>query len=158
MKDLYLGIDPGKKGCAAVVNRDGKIVTFIRFSKATWHDVNLWLKDVRELVEFAFLERVNAMPPRPRFEGDPVRRAGTASSFAFGYGAGLVEGLLIAHDISYQKVTPSKWQSDMGCQTHGDKHITKVMAQQLWPADHAWTLEEPDGCLIAEYCRRMKKS
>ena len=139
----YLGIDPGYSGAIACLNADGTINDVCRFSE-TPHDVHEWLCG-RDDPAFAFIERVNAMPHQ-----------GVSSTFKFGKSYGFALGLLTAHHIAYEEITPAKWQKAMNCRTGGDKNVSKAAAQRLFPK-HKMTHAEADALLIAELCRRMEK-
>ncbi len=159
---LFIGVDPGASGSAGKVNAAGELIDCIRFSQASWRDFVEWLpKDPRGV--YCMIERVAA---RPAFGGSHVCPAcgkphgnivqGIASTFTFGKNAGIVEGIIIGAGLSFELVTPPTWQRALSCLSGGDKHVTKAKAEQLWPTHHRWTLEEPDGCLIAEFCRRRR--
>ena len=168
MSIIYGGIDHGASGGAAYVDESGILMSYIRFSNTTWADVSIFLNPVKIFpakAECKFLiERVAARPAyRDDGQGGFKVMQGISSTFKFGYNAGLVEGLLIGHGHPYEFVAPAVWQRALGCLSGGDKNVTKAKAQQLWPEHHRWTKEEPDACLIAEYCRRhalglLKKS
>jgi crossover junction endodeoxyribonuclease RuvC len=90
----------------------------------------------------ALLEQVSAMP-----------KQGVSSTFKFGASYGLLQGLLVAHGVVWQTVTPRIWQSEMRCLTKGNKNVTKAAAQQLWPEEKI-THATADALLLAELCRR----
>ena len=141
-RDLFLGVDPGTNGSIGAVDSEGRYFDAIRFSRSTWTDVLRWLEDLGARPAHAMIERVGAMP-----------KQGVASTFTFGRAAGIVEGLIIASKIPYSFVAPAVWQRRMGCLSKGDKRVTKARAEALWSDARRWTLEEADGCLIAEYAR-----
>lgn len=142
---LYLGIDPGVSGAMALITDDGRFVAAIKGDE-TPKDIWDWLAARRDLIDFAALERVHSMPP------DGVR-----SSFRFGESFGFLQGLLVASGIRYDLVAPHVWQKELSCNTRGNKAVTKMRAQQLWPSvkiTHALA----DALLIAEYARRKRQS
>lgn len=147
MRRVYIGIDPGASGAIAahVTSLGG---TFIHWNKndATDTDLSMWLKMLidgsTEL--FAIIEKVHSMP-----------KQGVASSFKFGESAGFLRGLLVAHQIPFEYVTPQKWQQAMQCRSGGDKNVTKQAAQRLFPTEKI-THANADALLLAEYCRRMR--
>jgi crossover junction endodeoxyribonuclease RuvC len=139
--DLFLGIDPGTQGAAAVVNQHGELVDYIRFSKLTELDIAEWVARWAPQIKTAILERVGSMPGQ-----------GVASTFKFGSAYGFVRGLLVANRIPWDYASPVVWQRAMGCLSKGNKNVVKAKAQRLWPTHHKWTLEEPDACLIAAFC------
>jgi len=147
MSKLYIGIDPGKSGAIAFIPEFGE-PWYIKCD-GTYHDQ---AEAVRDAVEelgvfnpFAFIEKVHAMPGQ-----------GVTSMFNFGKSAGALEMLLCALKIPFEHVTPQKWQKALGCQTKGDKNVSKAKAQQLFP-DLKVIHANADALLIAEYCRRERK-
>lgn len=143
---IYLGVDPGASG--AIVAIDGDEIVHAR-NDWTERDVSDWLDNLKMSHEFdapllhATLEQVSAMP-----------KQGVSSTFKFGMSYGFLRGLLIAHQIPFETVTPVKWQQVMRCRSRGDKNITKARAQELFPS-HKWTHRTADAVLLAEYGRRM---
>jgi len=142
-----LGIDPGTSGAATLMSAEGEILAITRFYQNTEHDTAEDFADFADDPDegvFAYLEQVHSFPGQ-----------GVSSTFAFGSNYGFLRGVLTALKIPYQLVTPNKWQKAMGCQSKGDKKVTKAKAQQLFPNTkmiHAIA----DSILIAEYGRRMK--
>ena len=148
---LYIGIDPGESGAVAIIDErtllpDEKVLAY-PFGKLTPKDI---CETIRQIATgpgagqeaFCAFERVNAMP-----------KQGVASSFKFGVSYGRLDGLLLALNIPYELVAPSKWQGYMNCRTGGDKNITKALAQRLFPQLKI-THSVADALLLAEYCRR----
>lgn len=137
----YIGIDPGKSGAIAAIC--GESITTIRL-KETEADVSDWLASIAGEDCFAILESVHAMP-----------KQGVSSTFKFGQSFGFLRGILIAHKVPFETVTPQKWQQTLSCRSKGDKNVTKAKAQELFPSQkvvHATA----DALLLAEYCRRSK--
>ena len=140
----YIGVDPGKSGAIAIVDSDGGVVNFIKGSE-TERDISDWLAHETEEVVAGVIEKVHAMP-----------KQGVTSSFKFGYSFGFLSGMLIAHRVPFELVSPLKWQTAMSCRTGGDKNVSKAAAQRLWPSIKI-THATADALLLAEYCRRMKR-
>ena len=138
---LYMGIDPGYSGAVAVVGEDGSLHDIVRLSE-TEHDVADFVDRNAKHVEFAVLERVNAMP-----------RQGVSSTFKFGTSYGFCRGLLVCSKVPFEAVTPATWQGVMKCRSKGDKNVTKAAAQRLFP-DQKVVHATADALLIAEYARR----
>lgn len=143
MANIHIGIDPGKSGAIAVIE-NGVAVDHIKCSE-TDHDLSHFLRNYSQGDCHATIEKVSAMP-----------RQGVASTFKFGRSFGFLEGLLVAHLIPYELVTPQKWQTFMKCRSGGDKNMTKAASQRLWP-DIKMTHAIADAYLIAEYGRRTYK-
>jgi crossover junction endodeoxyribonuclease RuvC len=139
----FIGIDPGKSGGIAVIDR-GEAYTF-KLSE-TEHDIARWLGGwVAFGKPFAVLEKVGAMP-----------KQGVTSTFTFGQGYGFVRGILVAHGVPFELVTPQKWQKAMGCLTGGDKNVSKAAAQRLFPSMKV-THANADALLLASYAQRIRQ-
>jgi crossover junction endodeoxyribonuclease RuvC len=144
-----IGIDIGANGAAVFMDYTGNVLDVLEFSKATEHDISNtfaeWFSTAISLESkvMAYVEKVHAMP-----------KQGVSSVFTFGESFGFIRGLLTAHKISYELVTPQKWQKAMQCESKGNKNITKAAAQRLFP-DRKITHATADALLIAEYGRRI---
>ena len=142
---LYIGIDVGANGCAAVLDDNGDVKATIRFAKATPHDIwhqfceHFALSDKRC---HAVIERVRSTP-----------QMGVVSAFTFGANYSQARAFLIAGGVPFEEVIPAKWQKFMGCMSGGDKNLTKAKAQELFPG-HKIVHGNADALLIAEYARR----
>jgi len=158
---IYIGIDPGKNGAIAWIS-DGKPCV---------EKMPETLKDLWEIIEsFAFSDcgamrvkysncdckaYIENVTPMPSFGDGPRRSMGATSAFAFGRGVGNLEMALTAAGIPFERVTPLKWQTTMGCRTGGDKNVSKRKAQELFPSMKI-THATADALLIAEYGRRAR--
>lgn len=138
----YMGVDPGVSGGMAVLDVEGHVVRAKKFPDTS---VDLWGEFREYAGASAMLEFVRSSP-----------QMGVASSFSFGASYGLLRGFLIAADVSFEEVTPRRWQKAMGCLTGGDKNISKARAQELFPRVKI-THAIADALLIAEYCRRCRR-
>jgi hypothetical protein len=141
--DTFIGIDPGHSGAIAIIGPLGR--WHVMRCSETEHDLAEHIRDWGQNGNVtACIESVHSMP-----------KQGVSSSFKFGSSFGFLRGLLTAHRVPFDMVTPQKWQKIMGCMTKGDKNVSKAAAQRLWPSEkivHATA----DAMLIAEYCRRTK--
>ena len=154
---IFIGIDPGVSGGIALLREDGSVVRAVAMP-ATEADLFQLLSDLDRFSGpndsgpvKAVLERVSASP-----------RMGVVSAFTFGKGYGALLMALTATRISFDLVSPSKWQPAMGViysgrakQGQRDKNVSKRRAQQLFPSltiTHAIA----DACLLAEYSRRLE--
>lgn len=140
---IYLGVDPGASGAIVGIWPGGSI-QHVR-NDGTEKDVSEWLADVAGEKCYATLEQVGAMP-----------KQGVSSTFKFGRSYGFLRGLLIAHRVPFETVTPAKWQGFLGCRSKGDKNVTKAKAQELFPLNK-WTHRTADAVLLAEYGRRLRE-
>lgn len=141
MSSHIIGIDPGANGAAVLMAPDGRLIDTCKFGDSTPHDIGIALEEYLQIGENvkAYIENVHSMP-----------KQGVASSFKFGRGFGMLEGILIGLKIPYMFVSPQKWQTEMGCLSKGDKNITKAAAQRRYPAEKI-THATADAILIARY-------
>lgn len=143
---MFIGIDPGKTGGLAVVDRNGRVREAVKMPSTN-------PEILRKIEEFAGL----AAPETPvHCALEYVRsRPGLSSvaMFTFGRGYGALEMALAAVGLPFDSPTPQRWQTAMECMSKGDKNITKARAAKLWPR-LTLTHATADACLIAEYCRR----
>lgn len=140
-----LGVDPGASGSiVCLVDGESSWIKLDSTERDIWTALQTW--DAEHVLDFAFIERVHSMP-----------KQGVSSSFKFGQSYGFLRGLLIASGIPFEEVTPQAWQKAMGCQSRGDKNVTKARAQQLFPGVKI-THANADALLIAEYGRRVLAS
>ena len=73
-----------------------------------------------------------------------VQGAGATSAFTFGFGAGLLEGILIAARRPYMKVRPQVWTKALGVAR--DKGDHRQLAQRLYPESaHLFARVKDDG-------------
>lgn len=143
----FIGIDPGASGGVVILDQAGKIIESYAFKKHTPSEIASILHCYAFNMGqecFGVVEQVHSMP-----------KQGVASCFSFGANYGWWKGLLDGVKIPYREVTPTKWQTAMGCRTGGDKNVSKAAAHRLWPS-HAKVLTHAlaDAALLAEWLRR----
>jgi hypothetical protein len=158
---IFVGIDPGLAGAIAFIsNSEGVPLraldtpTLVGGTKGRRdYDINqmrAYLSTLNTLVArgevFAVIEHVHSMP-----------KQGVASSFSFGRGVGLWEGLLVGLGIPYQKVTPQRWKQAMMDGMPKGKGSSIIVAKRLFPSvelnrkkDHG----RADALLLAEFLRK----
>ncbi len=127
---MILAIDPGAHGAVAFLSPSGVLLDVtdmpaieVKVGKARRTRVaTAALAEVirRHGVLHAFVERVGAMPGQ-----------GSASMFAFGHAAGIVEGVLAALGIATTFITPAAWKRAM--QVPSDKGACRQRAMQVFP-------------------------
>lgn len=146
--EKIIGIDPGKHGGIAVLDRNGSVVDLTKMPD-TPQDLLDFL-DKHKTDSTCVLERVGGMP-------------GNAANamFNFGKGYGHLQMALLALHISTVDVTPNKWEKHYQLGTSGNytktewKNKLKGKAQQLFPSlGKRLTLATCDALLIAEYGRQ----
>lgn len=154
MTDYILGVDPGLKGALALYClRTKTIVGIIDIptnddgvdAKALSDEIDIWSD--HDVV--ALIEDVHSRP----------RQAG---AFNFGFGTGIIHGVLASWGFKTIKVAPSLWKPAMGLrlmpgETPADtKDRARALAQKMFP-DHAksFARKKDDGraeaALIAAY-------
>ena len=155
-----IGIDPGLTGAVAVlpeglffdtptasVKKGGKKVYLVADMVAIF---NAYVFDASFPDTHVYIEDVHAMPGQ-----------GVSSTFSFGRGYGLWEGIVAALGIPYTLVSPVRWKRAMMDGMGKEKGASRVRAGQLFPRfvgqltrvkDHG----RADALLIAEYGRRQQ--
>ena len=142
---IYIGVDPGKNGGIAIIDSDGVIA--FPFSEER---LLIELDGIAHEYEcICYLEHVHAMP-----------KQGVSSTFNFGMNFGFIQGVLKAHEIPYELVTPQKWKKEFSCTS--DKNTSIEVCKRLFPGVNLKATErckkDHDGIaealLIAEYGRR----
>lgn len=143
---MWIGIDPGSSGAIAVIEETsaGLLVTTQKLD-ATEADVSAFLDVFAIRAKFCLIEKIGASP-----------QMGVCSAFTFGKSFGFLLGVLTAHKIPFEFVTPQRWQKALGCMSGGDKNVTKRKCQQLFPSLKV-THAIADSVLIAEHCRRVAR-
>ena len=144
----YVGIDPGKSGAIAALFPDGT-VSHSTFDIVAYSNILNTCRISGPV--FAVIEKVHSMP-----------KQGVASSFSFGENFGLVKGLLYAHNIPFQEVSPNKWKRAFGVTS--DKQSSIDAAQALFPSVDMRATQRckkphdgiAEAFLMAEYARRIR--
>lgn len=152
-----MGIDPGLTGAIAVIaqNRielhDCPVVTVGEKRMYNPAAMAMLLRSYQELHPqlLVGLEKVHSMPGQ-----------GVVSSFGFGEGFGIWEGILASLCIPHQLITPQSWKQSMMAGQPKSKETSRLVVQRLFPEmgdrlqlkkDHG----RADALLIAEYLRRQ---
>lgn len=153
--DTFIGIDPGVGGGLAVIYTTGDWEA-VAMPK-TVRGIFDWLNMISEEHGYrtkAYIEKVHSMPGQ-----------GVASTFKFGENYGMCQMALTAAKLSYDYVTPQKWQATLDIvprrKAKGEtstqfKTRLKNKAEQLFP-QYKITKATCDALLIAEYSRRVAK-
>lgn len=160
---VFIGIDPGKDGCLAILGyRETPIL--IPFDETEYANQLRRLDplgsrlgvlgeamDARPSSVFCVVEHVSAMPGQ-----------GVTSCFSFGQNFGFILGLLTAFRIPYELVRPQRWKKEFGCTS--DKNTSIEVAQRLFPDVDLRRTEncrkphdgKAEALLMAEYARRAR--
>lgn len=124
---MIIGIDPGLSGCLVAISEITGLhcrhlhMPTTKLGKSGRVDgaaVVSWLSTFN--VNHAYIERVSAMP-----------KQGVSSTFTFGHGAGVLEGVLEARNIPYTLVAPQAWRKAAGLPS--GKDASRARAIQLYP-------------------------
>lgn len=153
---VFVGIDPGKKGCLAVITNTGELVEIYQTPIITMknkrrydvHAMDRLLKSLQSkyTIGLAAIEQQQAYPGQ-----------GAVSNYSTGRGEALWEMGLVANAIAHQRVHPQKWQRRFFPRVKGQsKPLAMQAAQSLFPN---WVFKkskdgEFDAALIAEWGRR----
>ena len=152
-----IGIDPGLTGAVAILP-EGLFFDTPTASVKKGSSKKVYL--VAEMVTIlaivdrdnahVYIEDVHAMPGQ-----------GVSSTFSFGRGYGLWEGIVAALGIPYTLVSPVRWKRAMMDGMGKEKGASRVRAGQLFPqfADLLGLVKHhgrADALLIAEYGRRQQ--
>lgn len=151
----FAGIDPGASGAIALLSEYNRSIVAFKLSN-TEDEISDFLRSYRSQIYFCLMEQVHAFPARDK--DDPTKiTQGITSTFTFGQNYGFLRGILSALKIPRETITPRKWQKALGCLTGGNKNVTKVRAQELYP-DFRVTLWNADAILIAHLCKIMNSN
>lgn len=141
-----LGIDPGKSGYMCLLDTNTSQIKL--YSLALESLTKDYFNELKSMVDFALIERVHAFPHQ-----------GVVSQFTFGYHYGLLIGFLLAHNIPFEDVLPTKWQKYYSVPKL-DKAARKEWlwnrAKELYP-NAAIPKGAGDSVLIAHFLSRYYK-
>lgn len=140
---MILAIDPGASGALCFFNTTDGVLDIVDMPTV---EVKRGNKDKREIspamlateitrrqVDLVVLERVGAMPGQ-----------GVSSTYQFGRGVGMVEGVVSALRLPLQYVTPQRWQRDLNVRDGKDGN--RQRAAELFPAyAHLFARKKDDG-------------
>lgn len=122
----YVGIDPGKSGCFAIL-RDDQEIEFYDWPKD--NNPGLYFRNLAQTcqsydIRLAVLERVHAMP-----------KQGVTSMFNFGLNFGMWQAFLLIHGMKHILVPPQTWMKGMVMQSDGrdSKSRVRAVVTRLFP-------------------------
>lgn len=125
-KSCILGVDPGFKGAIAITDGADLRVIDMPVRKAMGRleidskAICQFIETHQNLIRMAVIEDVHAMPDQ-----------GVVSMFRFGYGAGIIAGILAAFNIPTVKIKPAVWKTALGLTK--DKAASLQRARELYP-------------------------
>lgn len=149
LESVYLGIDPGMGGGISVMTGGHSSLMPMPSSYR-----NL-LQGVRG-ADFAVVEKVGGYIAGNGHPGSAM--------FKFGQSYGAILMALTAAEVSFEEITPQKWQKGLGIvsrkksEAKADfKRRLKIHAEKLFPRVEGITLKTCDALLIAEFARRYQE-
>ena len=110
-----LGIDPGKKGAVCVLFEYDIYMENIPIIGKEYDIVKLNSFFIPLSEGIAYIEKVNSFG------------MGRTSAFNFGYGVGLLEGLIVANDLKIKRIRPQEWQKEIFKGISGKKPKEKAL-------------------------------
>jgi crossover junction endodeoxyribonuclease RuvC len=117
-----LGIDPGMRGgIAYITDHHAEAVPMPTVGKQIDGRAIAEILKTRG-VELVVIEKVGAMPGQ-----------GLVSTFTFGYGTGLIVGVLEALSLPYRMVTPQAWKGLVLAGTARDKEAAIQFVRRAYP-------------------------
>ena len=161
---IRIGIDPGKNGFISVIGESGTIVYFsipLINTEVDLYELNGILRP------FGMTDNVHCVIE----DVHAIFGSAAKATFNFGWIVGVLEAMLVAHNIPYTKVKPKEWQKEMWQgiplqKKPNGRTDTKAMsllaAKRLFPNEDLTATERSvkpchdkiDALLLAEYCRR----
>ena len=151
---VFIGIDPGLKGAVGIIDEHGILIEVVdtpvlSVGKKNDYQVIEMVKifePYKDKISKAVLEKVHSMP-----------KQGVVSSFNFGKGFGIWQGILSALKIPYDLVTPQRWKGQMMDGMGKEKDASRLRAQQLFPEaelNKKKHVDRAEALLMAEFLRR----
>jgi crossover junction endodeoxyribonuclease RuvC len=153
INNIWIGIDPGSlSGAMCVISEDVVYRTTVdtyEFNDMTEKDINdVFVHCVAACKNCkAVVEDVHSMP-----------KQGVVSVSTFADHTGCVRGMMIAHQIPFEKVSPMKWMKWYGMKKDKEeskdawKKRLRQKAEQLFPSVKI-VKNTADAVLIAKYCK-----
>jgi crossover junction endodeoxyribonuclease RuvC len=162
---IYIGIDPGLDGAVGVIGEqagngcprvfDTPTLTVEgektkrRYNTAAMAQILMSIDLTKGIL--VILENVHSMP-----------KQGVASSFSFGQGLGMWQGIVAALGIPLEMPSPQRWKKEIMADQGRDKDAARFKAIQLFPALATQLSRVKDdgraeALLMAEYGRRLRK-
>ncbi len=163
----WVGIDVGKMGAFAVIDEDNNLTYFptpLIGKEVDTHKISDWLLSFKEkeIQSHFVMEALHS-----------IFGAGAASNFTFGRVNGIIEGVLISHQMSFTKINAKKWQTAMfegvspiykpnTKKKLDTKAMALVAAKRLFPKESFLATSRSsvphngivDSVLMALYCKK----
>lgn len=124
-----IGIDPGKSGALAAMTQDGHVAILVMPIAGKDIDavmISDWIKSFllskKYSPIFVCIEKVHAMPTQ-----------GVTSMFTFGFGVGLIHGILATLGVPFYVIDPKQWQQHVLSFTTKDKNAAIDYVKRAYP-------------------------
>lgn len=153
---LILGIDPGKSGAIAMLDRVVDTTSCVKMPATAGELLELLNRaDTHAKIDLVVIER---QEPRPTFwqkkeTKEPMRSILKSTVLLYG-GYREILGMLIALGLRVEDIRPQAWQKALGIPPLAGKPGLKRKAEQLFPGGKV-TNWNADALLLAEYGRRL---
>ena len=157
---VFVGIDTGLTGAVAFRNDSSMKVFDTPTIKEEKRGKSRRIYDVKAMdrlfLPYTKIDVVVALELAHAFPGE-----GSVSSFRFGFGFGLYQGIIIAHGFELVVVSPRTWKSAVFGEMKADKNESIVRAIQMFPylesslsrkMDH----NRAEAILIAEWLKNTR--
>lgn len=148
-----IGIDPGLSGAIARPMDDGSV--------DVWDLPVVEVRGRRRLNPHALVDLIVHAGPVDMVvveQVQGVQGSGATGAFTFGYGAGLIEGALVALQRPVTFVRPQRWTSDLG--VGRDKGAHRIAAAGIYPGSASMFARvkddgRADAALLAHWFTRF---
>jgi len=148
---IIIGVDPGFTGAIAflgdtrLIIHDLPLTMYMNRAQIDPYKFSDIVCSKKTGIRFAVVEDVSAMPGQ-----------GVTSMFRFGYNAGILLGVLAAHNIKVLKIKPSVWKPALGLSRR--KKDSRDLASKIFPDNaESFTRVKDDGraeaALIAHFAK-----
>jgi crossover junction endodeoxyribonuclease RuvC len=153
VKKIRIGIDPGSNGAMSIItinNDSSTSIEVCRFNKHTRHEIAEKVYSMTTTQNLhAVVEKVHSMPGQ-----------GVSSTFKFGENFGFIQGVMCAHKVPFDLVTPQTWMKFFSLKRNSKtesktqwKNRLKGAAQRYYPNEKI-TNDMADAMLIGLFCER----
>lgn len=164
---IYIGVDPGLNGAVGVLSEISPYWRTEVYDTPTMVVSGVKDKRVYNTAAMAALLR-----PFAEQVGDDVLvvlesvhsmpKQGVASSFSFGQGLGMWQGIIAALELPLEMPSPQRWKKEIMADQGKDKDASRFKAIALFPSLAGQLARVKDdgraeAILMAEYGRRLRK-
>ena len=167
---IYIGIDPGLNGAVGVLKSHGS--TYVDPGSIQVFDTpTMLVSGIKEKRVYNTVAMALLLKPFVDQVGDDVLcvlesvhsmpKQGVASSFSFGQGLGMWQGIIAAMGFPLEMPSPQRWKKEMLADQGKEKEAARFKAMQLFPSiatefKRAKDDGRAEAILLAEYGRRLR--